>query len=159
MTRYRFPDRATAELAHDEQEQRVQVLNRLVATLSVTEGGFDYVDVAQGEYQLRVRENEGGIVEGVEIYDPGNQRPSSRAILDLEAELTLLKRTRQGVRDNALHILYVTALREIEAARNKAEVADDGPFDSEPPDIDSDMGYDPYTGGDDFMREHGEDFI
>jgi hypothetical protein len=29
--------------------------------------------------------------------------------------------------------------------------------DEEPPDIDDDSHYDPYTGGDDYLREHGED--
>ena len=121
MTRYRFTDRATAEAAHAEAEQQVTVLSRLVATLSVTEGGFDYVDAAHGEYQLRVRENEGGIVEGVEIYDPGNQKPSARVILDLDQELASLQKTYQGVGDNAQMIIYTKALREIEAIREEAE--------------------------------------
>ena len=29
--------------------------------------------------------------------------------------------------------------------------------DGEPPDIDDDSHYDPYTGGDDYLREHGEE--
>lgn len=109
--KYRFPDRATAESAHGRQESINYTLCRLVATLAAGEG-FDYVRVADGDYELIVRECGAGFIEGVLVFAPGGQKPTARPILDLELDLQGLK----GVftEDNLFfRRLYSRAIQEV----------------------------------------------
>lgn len=85
--KYKFPNRAAAEAAFRRSEEQVTILSRLVADLQsvTTETGdhFGFISETQGDHRLIVRESGSGYVEGVLIFDPGEQKPRVTPIVDL----------------------------------------------------------------------------